>query len=214
MIENGQALLFYQQYIELHEKDKVNFSRIVNKVLFVNYLTNQKESDVNDYYFISSHYDLFRTYFLLMDCELLFNANHRVIALFHRQGSNRLSLRLNESIFLLIIRLLYDDKMREVSLSNNVIIQLEEIHDKFLQTGLQDRRISKTELKYILSKFRRFNLIEVLDSNYNCDQSRILIYPTILYAVHIDDINQVYDKLSTYKKEGYHHEEINSDKTH
>jgi len=193
---------------DLHEKDKITFSRVVNKLLQVNYLTNQKDNDTKDYYFITSHFDLFKSYFTYMECELLFDMRNRLIVLRHTQGSNRLNLRLNESIVLLILRLIYDEKMREVSLVNQIRIQLHELHDKYLATGLQDRRISKTELRQILSLFSRYNLLDVLDNNYNDDSSRIILYPSILYAVHIEDINRVYEKLLTYQKEGADCEEI------
>lgn len=210
-MDNGQVLQFYNYYIELHEKERLNFSRIVNKLLQVNYLTNQKESDIKDYYFITSHIDLFKSYFLFMDCELLFDMTNRLISLLNTQGSNRLNIKLNESIVLLIIRLLYDEKMREVSLINQVIIHLEEIHDKYLSIGLNDRRISKTELKQILALFSRYNLLTILDHNFNDDRSRLILYPSLLYAVHINDINEVYDKLLSYQKEGANCEKISSD---
>ncbi|QVK18884.1 DUF4194 domain-containing protein [Mycoplasmatota bacterium] len=209
-MDNGQVLCFYNNYIGLHEKDKTNFSRIVNKLLYVNYLTNQKESDINDYYFITSHFDLFKLYFMLMECELLFDTTNRLISLFNKQGRNRLNLKLNESIVLLILRLLYDEKMREVSLMNQVIIHLEEIHDKYLSIGLQDRRISKTELKQILGLFSRYNLLNILDHQIKDDSSRIMLYPSLLYAVHIKDINEIFDKLTSYQKVGAICEEISS----
>lgn len=198
---------FFHKYSKLKEKDKLNFARITNKLLNVNFITNQKESDVGDYYFTTGNLDLFKAYFSLMDHEIYHYTVNRVIMVSNINNYNRLNLKLNESIILLILRLLYDEKIREVSLIDKVIITLENIHDMFLTTGLKDRRLCKTELKQILALFKRYNLIEVIDYDYNNDESRLVIYPSILYAVNIEDIKSVYDKLSSYKKRGGNIEE-------
>ncbi len=208
-VQNAQ--LFYTQYTNLQESEKTNFSRIINKLQNVNYITSQKESDSKDYYFISSQFDLFKAYLNIIDCDLTFDTANHVIILNSLEGVNRLNLRLNESIILLILRLLYDETMREVSLNNKVMITLETIHDKFLSIGLQDRRISKTELKQILSLFRRYNLIDILDKDYKDDNSRVILYPSLLYAVRIEDINDIYSKIMTYEKGVGNHEEISED---
>jgi len=204
---------FFHKYSKFKEKDKVNFSRLTNKLLSVNFVTNQKESDIEDYYFITANLDLFKAYFSLMDYEINHYSNNRVIMVNNKMNYNRLNLKLSESIVLLILRLLYDEKMREVSLIDKVIITLENIHQMFLTTGLKDRRLSKTELKQILSVFKRFNLIDMIDYDYNQDDTRLVIYPTILYAVNIENINEVYKKLASYKKEGDGLEEVDEDQT-
>ncbi len=208
---NEQASIFYQNFISLKESEQENFKKIVNRLLQVNYITNQKEYDIKDYYFITQYLEMFKAYFSLMDLELIFDTTYRVICIHNKQYHLRLNLRLNESIILLILRLLYDEKMKEISLVNKVIIELGDIHEKFQITGLQERRISKTELKQILNLFSRYNLLEMLDTDYSDDLSRVILYPTLLYAVHITDINRVYDKLISYGKSGDNNETLESD---
>ncbi|MDF2699191.1 MAG: hypothetical protein K0Q49_747 [Haloplasmataceae bacterium] len=204
---------FSQKYLKLKERDKKNFSRIANKLLSVNFITNQKETDLEDYYFIVGNLDLFKSYLSLMDFELNHYQADKVIMLSNNESYNHFNLKLNESIVLLILRLIYDEKMREVSLTDKIIINLDAIHDKFLSTGLKDRRISKTELRQILSVFKRYNLIELIDTDLGDDESRLILYPSILYAVYIENINEVYKKLSTYRKGGESNEETSSDQT-
>ena len=194
---NGQALKFYQEIIKLSNKDKEEFIKIVNKLLRVNYIAAKK--DIRDYNFISQNYEALKAYFVFMDCGLVIDNNLQVIVLYNKR-SNNFNLRINESIILLILRLLYEEKKKELNLTNEIIITLNDIHEHFMQTGLRNRRISNTEMRQILNLFCRFNLIDVLDRNYRNDNSRVILYPTLLYAVNINDINQLYDILSTYNK--------------
>ena len=60
--------------------------------------------------------------------------------------------------------------------------------------------IDKTSMRNTLSLFRRFQLLETLDRDLMNEESRILIYDSILMAVRIEDIKQAYEKLETYRK--------------
>lgn len=71
--------------------------------------------------------------------------------------------------------------------------------------------IDKTTMRNALSLFRRFQLIETLDKNLTNEESRILIYDSILLAVRVDDIRQTYEKLEQYRKGKAANEETDTD---
>ena len=205
---NGLALTFYQKLIQLSVKDQVNFKRIVNKLLRVNYLTSQKQSDANDYFFITTNYELLKTFFMLMDCELILDLKFSVIALYNKQDTNYLNLRLNETIILLILRVYYEEKVKATT---KVTISIAEVYEKLASTGLKERRINKTELQKILSLFSHYNLIEVINKSRFTEKTQIILYPSLLYVVNYEDINKIYDQLYTYQKSGDNHETIKKD---
>ena len=60
--------------------------------------------------------------------------------------------------------------------------------------------IDKTTMRNALSLFRRFQLIEVLDKDLSKEESRVLIYDSILLAVRVEDIRQAFEKLEQYRK--------------
>ena len=111
-----------------------------------------------------------------------------------------MNLKLYESILLLILRILYDEKKRELSVSDEAIINLGDIQDKFLSLKIRDKMIDKTTMRNALALFRRMNLIETLDRDLTKEETRILIFNSILMAVRIEDINQAYEKLELYRK--------------
>lgn len=71
--------------------------------------------------------------------------------------------------------------------------------------------IDKTTMRNALSLFRRFQLIETLDKDLTNEESRILIYDSILLAVRVDDIRQTYEKLEQYRKGKVANEETDTD---
>ena len=112
---------------------------------------------------------------------------------------------------MLILRILYDEKKRELSTSNEVIVNLGDIQDKYLSLKVREKMIDKTTMRNALNLFRRFQLIEILDKDLSKEESRILIYDSILMAVRVEDIRQTYEKLEQYRKGKTTNEETDAD---
>ena len=55
-------------------------------------------------------------------------------------NTNRQNLKLYETVILLILRILFDEKKRELSVSDEVIVNLGDIQDKFLSLKIRDRQ--------------------------------------------------------------------------
>ena len=153
-----------------------------------------------DYYFVLKYRSEFREYLSVLGYRLEINEDDGVIQLTNPQNYNRLNLKLYESIILLILRILYDEKKRELSASDEAIINLGDIQDKFLSLQIRDKMIDKTTMRNALTMFRRFQLIETLDRDLSNEETRILIYDSITMAVRIEDIKQAYEKLELYRK--------------
>ena len=202
---------FYEQISKMKVKERDDFERIANKLMSICFITNKKESDRSDYYFIERFKQVFISYFAIIGWDVVVNQRYGVVSLINNENYNRLNLKLHESILLLILRLLFDEKLREVSEVEQIVVKLEDIHEKYLALNLKDRVINKTDLRSILSLFRRFNLVELIDKDLSSDESRLFIYPSILFAVQIDNIAQIHDKLKTYQGGGVVDEETEED---
>lgn len=182
------------------QKEKEEFKRICNRLISTCFLCKSNVTNRSDYYFVLKHRDVFREYLDVLGYRLEINEEYGVIQLTNPQNYNRLNLKLFESIILLILRILYDEKKRELSVSDEVIINLGDIQDKFLSLQIRDKMIDKTTMRNALSLFRRFQLIEILDRNLGNEESRILIYDSILMAVRVEDIKGAHEKLEVYRK--------------
>lgn len=195
------------------QKDKDEFSRICNRLLSSSFLCKRNEANKSDYYFVRKYQEKFTQYLLLLGYRLEINEEYGVVQLTNPHNYNRYNLKLNESILLLILRILYDEKRRELSVSDEVIINVGDIHEKFMSLKIRDKMIDKTTLRNAISTLRRFQLIETLDRDVSNEDTRIIIFDSILMAVRVEDIKKAYEKLENYRKGGKSDEEANESET-
>lgn len=195
------------------QKDKDEFVRICNRLLGTCFICKRSETARRDYYFITQHREKFSQYLSVLGYRLEINEEYGVVQLTNPQNYNRYNLKLFESIILLILRILYDEKKRELSVSDEVIINMGDIHEKFLSMKIRDKMMDKTTLRNAVSTMRRFQLVEVLDKELSNEDSRLIIYDSILMAVRVEDIRQAYEKLGNYRKGGKLNEETDESET-
>ncbi len=182
------------------QKDKDEFKRIGNRLLSTCFICKGNQSSRSEYYFVLKYRDKYRDFMDVLGYRLEINEEYGVIQLTNPQNYNRLNLKLYESIILLILRILYDEKKRELSAANEVIVNLGDLQDKYISLKIREKMIDKTTMRNALNLFRRFSLIETLDRDLSNEESRILIYDSILMAVRVEDIRKAYEKLEQYRK--------------
>ncbi|ERJ12247.1 DUF4194 domain-containing protein [Haloplasma contractile] len=204
---------FIELYDRLNQTQKTEFSRIANKLLAITLLTKKKEDNKKDYYFITTHKDLFIEYFEYMNWEVEINEAYGVIHLNNIQNTNRKNFNLNESIILLVLRKIYQSKLEELSLAENVTIRIEEIKTEYDGLKIRNKQLDKTTLRNAVRLFKRYNIVDPLDSDYALGDTRLIIYPTILMAIKVDDIMKLNDKLRSYDRGGDDDEEVDEDQT-
>lgn len=198
---------FNDDYQSFKEGEKNNFSRIVNKMLQINFLTRKKSGDNNDFRFILAYEEAFKAFFILMDFELNIHREDEVIYIRNLEKFNHINLRKTESVLTLVLRIIFQRKQDIVTLDDDVEVYLYEIHDELQRINyLDNKRITKNELKPALSFLRSYNIIDYIDRGLS-DDARIKIYPTILYVTNLDGIKEVIEKLESYTEGGIMDEE-------
>lgn len=193
------------------QKDKDEFRRISNRLLSTCFLCKGNQATRSEYYFVLKYREKFRDFLDVLGYRLEINEEYGVIQLTNPQNYNHLNLKLYESIILLILRILYDEKKRELSVTNEVIVNLGDIQDKYLSLEIRDKMIDKVTMRNALNLFQRLSLIEKLDKDLGKEESRILIYDSILLAVRVEDIRKAYEKLEQYRKGKNTNEEADTD---
>lgn len=190
------------EYEAFTARQREDFRRIVNKLLAQTYITKRKEDQRRDYYFIERHESMIREYLGMSGWDLIGDKGLGVYQAANRDGFNRLQLRLQESIILLLVRLCYEERRRELTLAENVVIRVREIQEKYAALQIRDRPIDKKGLRDAISLMKRFNLVDILDRNPVDPDCRLVLFPSVLLAVRVDDIRQVYEKLASYRSAG------------
>lgn len=181
------------------QKEKDEFRRVCNKLMSTCFICRQNADTKSDYYFILRQKPVFARYLDVLGYTLEINEEYGVIQLVNRENYNHLHLKLYESIILLILRILYDEKKRELSLSD-VVINIGDIQEKYLSLKIREKQIDKTTMNNALRLFKRHNLVAILDKDLLKEESRIVIYDSILMAVRVEDIKRASDMIALYRR--------------
>lgn len=183
---------------------KEKFRIAANKLLNHCFLLKKKEDTKKDYVFVRQNLEMFITYFDLLGYEVKVNEDQGVIGLENHFGTGRLELTKYESILLLILRLLYIEKRKELAtFSEEVTVIMEEIREKYAMLKIKAKPyLDKGMERGFVKLFRKYNLIQNLDTDVNQADARIIIYPSIIMAVTVENVNDYYEmteqKLKDY----------------
>lgn len=184
-------------------KDK--FKSAANKLLGECFLLKKHKDTASDYNYILNNKDAFIEYFDILGYELIIDEQNGVIGLNNPSGTGRIHLKKIESILLLILRLLYIETRKQLSQIDDVIIIADEIYDKYSMLKM-NAKLDKTSMRNTLGMFQRYHLIGKLDSDMSNPDTRIMIYPSILFAVTVSSLDDLYqsakDKLERYSVGG------------
>jgi len=186
--------MILEQFDSLTNAQKQMFADTVVKLLANAFLAKDKKDNKEMFYFILSFKNYFDEYFNVINYELVVDRDRGAIQLVTKENQNLLKLKKDESLILLILRILYHQHLIETSINDNVIITIDEIHQKYDTLELK-KKINKTDLISILRLYRRFNLIEPL-GDIAQSGTRIIVYPTILMAISTNNINDVLDVIN------------------
>lgn len=181
-------------YERLTNVQKATFKDIANKLLASTFLARDKKDNKDNYYFVVSYKEVFDEFFAILGYEVKLDQGVGSIMLKSDQNTGFLKLRRDETIILLILRILYHERLKETSLNENVVITVLYIHEKYNFLEIK-KRINKTDLVSALRLFRRFNLIETI-GDITMSNTKVVIMPTILYAINTEEITEVYNTVS------------------
>lgn len=194
------------------QKDRDEFRRVCNKLMSMCFICKQNADTKSEYYFILRQKAVFERYLGILGYVLEINEEYGVVQLVNRENYNHVRLKLNESIILLILRILYDEKKRELSLSD-VVVNIGDIQEKYMSLKIREKQIDKTTMSNGIRLMRRYNLVGLLDRDLTQEDSRIVIYDSILMAVRAEDIKRVSDMLALYRKGGSEADENTEEST-
>lgn len=187
-----------EKYLSLSPREKEEFTRIVNHLLSCTFICKRNENTRRAFYFVERHEAIFQGYLSLAGWDLIVDRVHGVCQALSRLGTNRLNLNLIQSILLLILRLLYEEKRRELSIVQDILARTEEVQEKCLALKIQTRPLDKKTLRETFALFKKFQLVEILDEDITDPECRFLIYPTVLMAVRVETIQELYNRLTAY----------------
>ncbi len=162
------------------------------------YDRKNRRSQLNrEYYQCEKHLEFIRAYFNLMDIEVMENSQMGVIYLRGEQVIGEKMSRL-ATLYILIMKLIYDEQMSAASSSADAVTTLSEIHEKLGTYRILKKQPAVTEVRRTIAFLKKYQLIEPLDVLEELDgRSRLIIYPTIQMVLLGDDVRAL---LKTFEE--------------
>ncbi len=196
----------FEEFETLNQTQKNKFKDCANLLISYTFLCRDKENNKEDYYFVLSYQKLFSEFFEIIGYTLDIDQALGTIKLDSGDNSNVIRLSRDNTVILLILRLLYSEAMKDTTLNNNVIVNVEDIQDKYNYLEIK-QKLNKTDLVKALRLFRKYNLIEVIGlKDALVANTKVILLPTLLKAIEVSDITYVNEQISNIIGEVEHEE--------
>ncbi|MBS6762017.1 DUF4194 domain-containing protein [Eubacterium sp. am_0171] len=153
---------------------------------------------VKEYRTCSKHLEFLRAYFQVAGITLQENAH---MGLIYIQGEALWGEKMPRlaTIYLLVLKLLYDEQMAEVSSSSHIVTTMGALNGKAGDFRVLKGIPSPTEMRRTISLLKKYQIIEPLDMLEELNEhTRLIIYPCINAVLMGEDIREL---LKTFHEE-------------
>lgn len=174
-------------YTELLDEEKEELKEVVKTLYYQTYLLERKYDKKTERYLpnrlyrvCERHLDFLKEYFQIADIELIENRQYGIMHIVtpNLQGDKLSRLT---TVFLLLLKLIFDEQMNTASSTIHVYTTLNELYDKIQLFRLWNgKSISPTELRKTIAALKKYQIIEITEEMGDLDgNTRFIIYPTI-----------------------------------
>jgi hypothetical protein len=158
------------------ERFKTALHILTSKTFIIRGIDKEREL----YDFTVRNIALFEAWFSCMDTVLVRDESLGIIA-FRGSGNTRLYFSKDEICAVLVLRLLYEDKKFEVSLTKFPVVSVRDFQDKY--NAVTGEEIKKTALINVLRRLSSCKLISVESRDYADPEAIIQLYPSIPLSI-------------------------------
>jgi hypothetical protein len=147
----------------LPEKARREIPRVMNRLLGQTFLYQDSETDKEDYYLIHRHRGVFDALLAVAGFTLLHDDYHRIFQVVSDFGYCRQRYRLDESLMIVVLRKIYEERAEQLSLATDPVVTIGELREEYRTITGKERDLGIGQYDAILRRLRRLGLIEPLD---------------------------------------------------
>ena len=191
----GNSIPYYDNLMHSEQSEVTEIIRLLWRQTFIlehKYDKRTGRFQYNrDYRVCSKHLEFIKNYFAISGVELRENSQ---MGIMYIQGENVVGDKLPRlaTLYLLVLKLIYDEQMESVSTSVNVYTSLREIHEKLGNYRLFKKQPALTDIRRAVTLLKKYQVIEPLDLLEDLkSESRMIIYPCINVVLMGDDVRQL-----------------------
>ncbi len=178
----------------ISETERLKVVEAVNRLLAVNYLA--RETDRERYQVIRRYREPVGRFFSELGWEFILDERHECVAVISPESSHHRNLTREESIWFLVLRLIYQEKRQGLSLSQFPMTTTYEIRTKYETFRIPF--VNRTKLDELVRMCRQYHLLEPLDAEVRDNDCRFRLFHTWLYAVTADRVARIEEMIKRY----------------
>ena len=194
---------------DIPEKSRRDVPRIVNRLLGQTFLYQDADSDKDDYYFVHRHRAVFEDLLELTGFNLLHDDYHRIFQVVSEYGYSRARFKLDESMMIVVLRKLYEEKIEQLSLANDPVVTIGEVREEYRTITGRERDLGVVQYETLLRRLRSLGLVEIIDGR-NIDvrdgEARLRLRGSVRLILPIKSADEMEAWLRKYR--GGNEEEI------
>lgn len=183
---------------DLSDSEQLKVKEAIHRLLETNLLVKDKERDV--FATIRRHRVALESYYRFLGWELVVDERHECVYLHIPDSRLRRHLDREQTLWLLVLRLLYEEKRQGLSLADYPMVTLYEIRSKYESFRLE--WINRTTLDKLVRMCTQAQLLEPLDSDNRSDDARFKLFHTWIYLIQADEMKDLLDKLKSHMTSG------------
>ena len=148
---------------DMPEKLRRDVPRVVNRLLGQTFLYQDVETDKDDYYFVNRYRSIFEGLVSLAGFQLLHDDYHRIFQVVSDYSYCRARYRLDETLMIVVLRKLYEERVEHLSLANDPVVTIGEVREEFRTITGKERALGIIQYETLLRRLRGMGLIDTLE---------------------------------------------------
>ena len=196
---------YYENLTEDERKQVSDSIAVLNRQTFVLEQLydkrNHRFSMNREFYQCDKHLEFIKAYFAIAGVEVVENVQLGIIYL---RGEQVIGERLSKlaTLYILVLKLIYDEQMAAVSSAVNVVTTVGAIHEKLGMYRLLKKEPSMSKIREALGILKRYQLIALSDALDQVDgYSKIVVYPTVNVVLLGDEVAALLDDFAQEDEE-------------
>jgi len=198
-----------QYYKDLSEEEQEEVTKTISLLQAQTFILERKYDKKTaryqynkEYRVCEKHLEFLMEYFKIAGIELIENRQYGVMAL---RSSHLLGEKLSKltTIFILLLKLIFEEKMNSVSNAVHVYASLDEVYDKINLFRLWDNKaLPITEIKKTITVLRKYQIIDLLDFDGEIKgETNLILYPSINLLLHAEEVRNIITQYQESEEE-------------
>jgi len=194
----------------LPDKVRREVPRVVNRLLGQTFLYQDDEDSKEDYYLIYRHRGVFEVLLNLSDFTLRHDDYHRIFQVVSDLTYCRKRYRLDETLMIVVLRKLYEDRVERLSLAADPVVTVGEVREEYRTITGKERDLGITQYEEILKQLKRLGLIEPLDGrtlDARDSEARLRLRGSVRMILPVQTADEMEAWLRKYRAAGIDRED-------